>query len=127
MEKLKTVKELQELIENNDVYNGCAIDLPTGQYIGTTSGGWQPLLYINDEDRCPQSLTWEEALKIYNKAVTQKTVIYEVSVEDAQAEIDFIESEADPDDVDDLIAAWVGGTITMEEIYLKIKAYQYQN
>lgn len=125
MEKLKTVKELQELIENNEVYNGCAIDLPTGQCIGTTSGGWQPLLYINDEDRCPKSLTWEEALKIYNKAVTQKTLVYDVSLEDSQAEIDLIEAEADPEDSANLISAWVGGTITMEEIYMKIKAYQY--
>lgn len=127
MNKLSTVKELQELIANNEVYGGCAIDLPTGQCIGTTSGGFQPLLCINDEDRYPRPITWEEALKIYNKAVSQKTLVYDVSVEDAQAEIDFIDAEADPNDCDNLIDAWIEGTLTMEEIYMKIKACQHQD
>lgn len=126
MKKLNTIKELQELIKNDDTYNGCAVVLPNGQCIGTTSGGWQPLLYINDEDRGPRRITWEEALTIYNKAVTQRTLVYDVSVEDAQAEIDLIEAAADPDDIANLISAWVDGTITMEEIFEKIDAYQRQ-
>lgn len=66
MKRLNTVKELSDLIESNDKYDGCAIDLPDGRCIGTTSGGWQPLLFLNDKDKYPQSLTWDEALSIYN-------------------------------------------------------------
>lgn len=126
MKKLNTIEELQKLIENNEVYGGCAIDLPTGGCIGTTSGGFQALFYTNDEDHFPIRITWEKALAIYNKAVTQKTLVYNVSVEDAQDEINFINAKADPNDRDFLINAWVGGTLTMEEIYMKIKEYQYQ-
>ena len=66
---LKTVDELIELIENDPTYDGCGIDLPSGRCIGTTSGGWQPLLYQNPEDLSPTDLTWEEALALYNKEV----------------------------------------------------------
>lgn len=64
---LKTVKELSDLIENDPTYGGCAVDLPSGRCIGTTSGGWQPLLYQNPEDNYPTELTWEEALEFYNQ------------------------------------------------------------
>lgn len=64
---LKTVKELSDLIENDPTYGGCAVDLPSGKCIGTTSGGWQPLLYQDDEDNYPTPLTWEEALELYNR------------------------------------------------------------
>lgn len=64
---LKTVKELSDLIKNDPTYGGCAVDLPSGRCIGTTSGGWQPLLYRNPEDNCPIELTWEEALELYNR------------------------------------------------------------
>lgn len=64
---LKTVDELKALIENDPTYDGCAVDLPSGKCIGTTSGGWQPLLYQNLEDDYPTNLTWEEALALYNE------------------------------------------------------------
>lgn len=64
---LKTVKELSDLIKNDPTYGGCAVDLPSGRCIGTTSGGWQPLLYRNPEDNFPIELTWEEALELYNR------------------------------------------------------------
>lgn len=64
---LKTVKELSNLIENDPTYGGCAVDLPSGRCIGTTSGGWQPLLYQNPEDNYPTELTWEKALELYNR------------------------------------------------------------
>lgn len=64
---LKTVKELSDLIKNDPTYGGCAVDLPSGRCIGTTSGGWQPLLYQDAEDNYPIPLTWEEALEIYNR------------------------------------------------------------
>lgn len=64
---LKTIEELQNLIYENPKYDGCGIDLPSGKCIGTTSGGWQPLLYQNPEDNYPTELTWTEALALYNK------------------------------------------------------------
>lgn len=64
---LKTVKELQNLIDENPKYGGCGIDLPSGKFIGTTSGGWQPLLYQSPEDDYSTELTWTEALDLYNK------------------------------------------------------------
>lgn len=64
---LKTVEELQNLIYENPKYGGCGIDLPSGKVIGTTSGGWQPLLYQNPEDDYSTELTWTEALDLYNK------------------------------------------------------------
>lgn len=64
---LKTVEELQNLIYENPKYGGCGIDLPSGKFIGTTSGGCQPLLYQNPEDDYSTELTWTEALDLYNK------------------------------------------------------------
>lgn len=64
---LKTVEELQTLIENEPKYEGCGIDLPSGKCIGATSGGWQPLLYQSPEDNNPTNLTWTEALALFNK------------------------------------------------------------
>lgn len=64
---LKTVKELSDLIKNDPTYGGCAVDLPSGKCIGTTSGGWKPLLYQDAEDNYPIPLTWEEALELYNR------------------------------------------------------------
>ena len=64
---LKTVEELQTLIENEPKYEGCGIDLPSGKCIGTTSGGWQPILYQSPEDNNPTNLTWTEALALFNK------------------------------------------------------------
>ena len=64
---MKTVEELQNLIYENPKYDGCAIDLPNGKCIGTTSGGCQPLLYQSPEDNNPINLTWDEALVLYNK------------------------------------------------------------
>ena len=71
---LKTVEELQTLIENEPKYGGCGIDLPSGKCIGTTSGGWQPLLYQSPEDNNPTNLTWTEALALFNKEM--RTVHY---------------------------------------------------
>lgn len=71
---LKTVEELQTLIENEPKYGGCGIDLPSGKCIGTTSGGWQPLLYQSPEDNNPTNLTWTEALTLFNKEM--RTVHY---------------------------------------------------
>ena len=71
---LKTVEELKTLIENEPKYEGCGIDLPSGKCIGTTSGGWQPLLYQSPEDNNPTNLTWTEALALFNKEV--RTVHY---------------------------------------------------
>lgn len=64
---LNTINELMELIENDPTYDGCGIDLPSGKCIGTTSGGWQPLLYKNPEDQNPKRLSWDEAFALYNK------------------------------------------------------------
>lgn len=71
---LKTVEELQTLIENEPKYGGCGIDLPSGKCIGTASGGWQPLLYQSPEDNNPTNLTWTEALALFNKEM--RTVHY---------------------------------------------------
>lgn len=54
---LNTIKELQDLIYNDPTSDGCAIDLPSGKCIVTTSGGWQPLLFQSPED----------ALALYNE------------------------------------------------------------
>lgn len=64
---LNTVEELSNLIENDPAFDGCAVELPSGRILGTTSGGWQPLLYQNLEDTEPINLTWDEALSLYNK------------------------------------------------------------
>lgn len=64
---LNTVEELSNLIENDPTFDGCAVELPSGRILGTTSGGWQPLLYQNLEDTEPINLTWDEALSLYNK------------------------------------------------------------
>lgn len=45
------------LIYENPKYGGCGIDLPSGKFIVTTSGGWQPLLFQSPED----------ALALYNE------------------------------------------------------------
>lgn len=66
---LKNTTELMNLIENDETYDGCAVDLPSGKVIGTTSGGWMPLLYQNPEDDRPVNMTWEEALALYNEEV----------------------------------------------------------
>lgn len=71
---LKTVEELQTLIENEPKYGGCGIDLLSGKCIGTASGGWQPLLYQSPEDNNPTNLTWTEALALFNKEM--RTVHY---------------------------------------------------
>ena len=64
---LTTIQELQSLIENDPAYEGCGVDLPSGRFIGTTSGCWQPLLYLDPEDDEPKQITWEEALRVYNE------------------------------------------------------------
>jgi hypothetical protein len=67
---LNSVAELQELIENDPTYGGCAVDLKSGRCIGTTSGGWQPTLYQDPEDNTGKRITWEEALLIYNEELS---------------------------------------------------------
>lgn len=62
-----TIEELKTLIESNPDYDGCAIELPSGKLIGTTSGGFLPLLYKNTEDIYPCLITWEEAATIYSE------------------------------------------------------------
>ena len=64
---LNSIKDLWNVIENDPTYDGCAVDLPSGKCIGTTSGGWQPVLYSSPEDDHPTHITWEEALKLYNE------------------------------------------------------------
>lgn len=64
---LNTIKDLWNVIENDPTYEGCAVDLPSGKCIGTTSGGWKPVLYSSPEDDHPTCITWEQALKIYNE------------------------------------------------------------
>lgn len=66
---LNTISELQNLIENDETYCGCGIDLPNGMFLGTTSGGFQPLLYKNIEDDEPKRISWKAALKLYNEIV----------------------------------------------------------
>lgn len=122
---LKTVEELQELIENNDEYGGCAVSLPDGSCIGTTSGGFQPLYYINEDDRTPLRISWEKALQLYNKAVSQHTVVYQVSAEESDEVVNSINEFADPEDVDGLVYGWLNGNITKEDIYMKIRKNMY--
>lgn len=121
MKKIKTIKELQNTILNNTKYGGCAIDLPDGSCIGTTSGGFQPLYYINEDDRTPQSITWGKALQIYNQAVSKKTVVYDLSMEDAQDVADLIETYAEEEEVDKLLYDWWHGNTFKEEIYMKLQ------
>lgn len=66
---LKTISELQNLILNDETYGGCAIDLPNGWIIGTTSGGFQPVLYRFPENDRSDRLSWKDALELYNKIV----------------------------------------------------------
>nr|DAE38825.1 MAG TPA: hypothetical protein [Caudoviricetes sp.] len=66
---LNTIEELSNLIENDPTFGGCAVELPSGKIIGTTSGGWQPLLYQNYEDDEPVNITWDKALILYNEEI----------------------------------------------------------
>lgn len=69
---LKTTKELQDLIEQNEESCGCSITLPSGQIIGTTSGCFQPILYANERDQVGCWLSWPLALMLYNKEIALK-------------------------------------------------------
>jgi hypothetical protein len=63
---LNTIKELSDLMLKTMEETGDVIHLPNGQFLGTTSGGWTPLLYYNEADTIGHAVTWSEALAIYN-------------------------------------------------------------